>query len=54
MIPQWIVALYAIMAFALVAFGYWIGTTERDSRRAGEGVHCDDLDLEQRARRVQS
>jgi hypothetical protein len=53
MIPQWLIALLAISVFASAAFGYWIGSTERVSRESGEGVHCDELDLERRARRVQ-
>lgn len=47
---QTLVATIAVIGFIL---GYWIGATERQSRSAGEGVHCDDLDLERRARRVQ-
>ena len=51
--PQWMVALFAFVAFSSAAFGYWIGSTERVSRESGDGVHCDELDLERHARRVQ-
>lgn len=50
---QTLVAMIAVIGFALFMLGYWIGATERQSRDGGEGVHCDDLDLEARARRVQ-
>lgn len=50
---QLIVAGLALCGFALFMLGYWIGDSERQSRDADEGVHCDEVDLEQRARRVQ-
>lgn len=50
---QTLVATIAGIGLALFMLGYWIGTTERRSRDSGEGIHCDDLDIERRARRVQ-
>lgn len=50
---QTLVAMIAVIDFGLFTLGYWIGVTERQSRDSSEGVHCDDLDLEARARRVQ-
>lgn len=53
MIDQWILATLSVAFFAAFMFGYWIGDSERQSRDAGEGVHCDEADLERRARRAQ-
>lgn len=50
---QILVATIAVIGFAIFMLGYWIGDSERQSRDAGEGVHCDELDLERRARRCQ-
>jgi hypothetical protein len=49
---QYLIAGAFVFAFSLLALGYYIGTSERKSRKPAIDVHSGKDDLETRARRA--
>jgi hypothetical protein len=49
---QYLVAAVALVAFALVAAGYFIGSTERKSRKSGDDAKSGPDDVAKRSRRA--